>query len=76
VAEKLYIIELMGEDPMTRTGIQPVRASRLEEDEDYLYFFDSNGTVAALFRRSVVRNWRESSENELEELGRKIDEQS
>lgn len=76
MAEKLYIVGLMGEDPLTRTGIQPVRASRLEEDGDYLCFFNSDGAAAAIFHRSAVRNWRESSESELEELGRKIDAKS
>jgi len=73
MAEKLFIVELMGENPTRREGIQPVRASRTEEDADYLYFFDSDGTLAALFHRSVIRNWRESSESELEEIHRKID---
>ena len=73
MAKKLFIVELMGEDPMTRAGIQPVRASRFEEDKDYLYFFDSDGSVAALFHHSAVRSWRESSEEELERLGREID---
>jgi hypothetical protein len=76
MAEKLFIIELMGEDPITRTGIQPVRASRFKEDKDHLYFFDSDGSVAALFHHSAVRSWRESSESELEELHRRIDSKS
>jgi hypothetical protein len=71
--ESLYLIELAGEDPMTRTGIQPVRAARVEEDMDYLYFFASDGTISALFHRSAVRAWRESSESELDELERRID---
>ena len=73
MAERVFIVELMGENPMTREGIQPVRASRSEIAGDYLYFFDSDRSLAALFHRSAVRNWRESSESELEEIGRKID---
>lgn len=72
----VYIVELMGEDPLTRVGIQPVRASRFEEDGEYISFFDSDGKLVAFFHRSAVRTWRESSEQELEELGRKIDAQS
>ena len=71
--DKLYVIELAGEDPMTRIGIQPVRASSVQEDQDYLYFFASDGTMSALFHRSAIRAWRESSEGELEELERRID---
>jgi hypothetical protein len=74
--EKLYIVELAGEDPLTRIGIQPVHASRCEEDGDYFCFLDSRGNVAALFHRSAVRTWRESSESELEELERRIDAKS
>ena len=74
--KKLYIVELAGEDPMTRTGIQPVRASRFEEDEDYISFFDCDEKLVAFFHRSAVRTWHESSEEELEELGRRIDAQS
>jgi hypothetical protein len=40
---------------------------------DYLYFFASDGTISALFHRSAVRAWRESSESELDELERRID---
>jgi hypothetical protein len=76
VPEKVYIVELMGEDPMTRAGVQPVRASRCEENEEYFCFFDSEENMAALFHRSAVRSWRESSDREIEELGRKIDAKS
>jgi hypothetical protein len=44
-----------------------------KEDQDYLYFFASHGTLSALFHRSAIRAWRESSERELEELERQID---
>ena len=76
MSEKLYVVELTGEEPMTRTGIQPVRASRCEENGEYLHFLDSEGELAALFHRSAVRAWRESSEGELDEMLRRFDAKS
>ena len=69
----LYVIELAGEDPMTRTGIQLVRAARVQKDDDYIYFFAIDGALAAMFHHSAVRTYREMAEAEFEELERRID---
>jgi hypothetical protein len=76
VAEKLYILEMNWAEPGTRASIQPIRATRSEILDDYLWFYKSDGSVAGMFDRSSVRSWCESTEEELERLGREIDAKS
>ena len=64
--EKLFMVYLNGaEDPMDLAYHQPVRASRVEVSEHCLSFYKADGTLAAFFDKSAVRNWREMNESEL-----------
>jgi hypothetical protein len=73
MAEKLFILEMTWADQGTRSSIQPVRATSVEQDDAYLWFYKMDGSVAGMFEKSLVRNWRESSDEELERLRREID---
>ena len=73
MAEKLFILEMAWAEPGTRASIQPVRATRVEQDSTHLLFYRMDGSVAGMFEKSLVGSWRESSEEELERLGREID---
>jgi hypothetical protein len=73
MAEKLFILEMTWAEAGTRASIQPVRATSVEQDDAYLWFYKVDGSVAGMFEKSLVGSWRESSEEELERLGREID---
>ena len=49
MAEKLYILEMNWAEPGTRASIQPIRATRTEILDDYLWFYKSDGSVAGMF---------------------------
>jgi hypothetical protein len=74
--EKLYIVELTWAEPGTRAPIQPIRATGTETIDNFLWFYKSDGSVAGMFDNSMVPSWRESTEKELERLGREIDAKS
>jgi hypothetical protein len=73
MAEKLFILKMTWAEPGTRSSIQPIRATRVEQDDTYLWFYKMDGSVAGMFEKSLVRSWRESSDEELGRLGREID---
>jgi hypothetical protein len=53
-----------------------MRATSTETIDNFLWFYKSDGSVAGMFDNSMVRSWRESTEKELERLGREIDAKS
>jgi hypothetical protein len=74
--EKLFIVELTWAEPGTRASIQPIRATSAKTVDDSLWFYKSGGSVAGMFDSSMVRSWRESTDEELARLGCEIDAKS
>ena len=56
MAQKRFVVHL-------KDGtIQPILAESGDEDEEadgYVFFIDSAGGIAALFRKEIVGSWRE-----------------
>jgi hypothetical protein len=70
MTEKLFIVYLHGsEDPMDACYHQTVRASRVEVINGGLVFTNSEGGLSAYFELSVVRNWREADDSEMQGKG-------
>ena len=61
-----YIVAYEGNtDPKDRSTQELVRASEIAIDGDYVVFTKADGTVAALFLRSTIRDWREATAEDL-----------
>ena len=66
MSEKLFMVHLRGAtDPTDLAYRQPVRASRVEESDEGVWFFTADGRLAAFFDKSAVSSWREINESEL-----------
>jgi hypothetical protein len=67
-SEKVFIVEYNREDPADLAHTEQVSAANVQQEGDYLYFWKADGTLAGLFLKSVVRSFREVTENELKLL--------
>jgi hypothetical protein len=64
MADRFFVVELTGGPPGDPAYVQPVWADQVTEHDEYLYFFKEDGTVGGLFLKSIVKNWREATDDE------------
>lgn len=64
MADKLFVIELMGGAAGDLVYVQQVRATRVVEHDEYLHFIQEDGSIGALFLKAIVRRWYEQADIE------------
>ena len=69
MANRFFVVELTGGSPGDPAYVQPVRAEQVLEDEEYLRFVQEDGALGGLFLRSIVKSWRETTDNESSKWG-------
>ena len=76
MADKFFVVELTGGSPGDQIYLQSVWAEQVLEDDEYLQFIQEDGTLGGLFQKSIVRSWREATDGESSEWGRRAPRQS
>jgi hypothetical protein len=71
MADKWFVVELTGGEPGDPMYVQPVRAEEVSEDPEYVHFVQEDGSVGGLFLKSIVRSWREATQDESSKWGDK-----
>jgi hypothetical protein len=67
MADKFFVVELTGGAPRDPMYVQPEWAEQVLEDDEYLQFLQEDGTLGGLFLKSIVRSWREATDDESSE---------
>jgi hypothetical protein len=64
MADKFFVVELTGGSSGDQMYVQPVWAEYVLEDDEYPQFIQEDGTLGGLFLKTIVRSWREATDDE------------